>query len=185
MKSKKSIQASLRILLLLEEFTGNDLKEAVKMLEGDFDNENPLILFLQSRLYKQNRRKTIPKPKPKETKCSRVILELEKKDKEKYLLLSKVDGLIREGKVLRKLTDIKTIANQISKEFPDLKSRKGAIPKFMTLLANMTTSEAAKIVESIIQSQYSNVSESEYHELASFLIGNEKQITEQLHSVDP
>lgn len=174
MKSKKSIQASLKILLLLEEFTESELKEAVRMLEGEFDSENPVIIFLQSRFHKQNRRKTISKPKQKEPKCSRVILELENKDKEKYLLLSKVDELIREGKVLKTLSDIKTIANQVSKEFPDVKSRKDAIPKFMTLLANMTISEAAKIVESIIQSQYSNVSKSEYHELASFLIGNEK-----------
>ena len=55
MKSKKSIQASLKILLLLEEFTESELKEAVRMLEGEFDSENPVIIFLQSRFHKQNR----------------------------------------------------------------------------------------------------------------------------------
>ena len=175
MKSKKSIQASLKILLLIEEFTNREIKDAIEMIESNFENnKNPLLSFLKSVINLKSSEKHSSKNKAIGIGCSRVILELEDTDKEKFLLLSKVDKLIREGKVLRKLNDIKKIANQISKEFPSVKSRKDAIPKFMALLANMSIDEAGNIVESIMQNQNSDVSESEYHELASFLIGGNK-----------
>ena len=47
MKTKKSIQASLKILLLLQEFSNNDIAEAIRMIEGDYDNNNLLISFLK------------------------------------------------------------------------------------------------------------------------------------------
>lgn len=174
MKSNKSIQASLRLLLLLEEFTDNEIIEAIELIESDLDSNNPLLKYL----HKTTKRKsTTSKPsanKSKEPLCSRVVLDLEKTDKEKFIVLSKIDKLIREGKVLKNLADIKKIASQISKNFPSVKSRKEAIPKFMELLASMPINETTNIVETIMQSQRSNISESEYHELASFLIGNNK-----------
>ena len=174
MKSNKSIQVSLKILLLLEEFSDSEIKNGIKLIERNTDNDNPLIVFLKKVTTRKSSNKKATNLKKREPLCSKVILDLEKTDKEKFLLLSKVDKSIREGKVLKTLPSIKKFASQISKKFPSVKSRKEAIPKLMGLLADMSINEATKVIEMIMESQQSDISESEYQELAKFLIGDDK-----------
>ena len=174
MKKSKSIQVSLKILLIIEEYSSKEISDAIKMIESDFsDDNNPLILFLKKISSVSKKKNLNNKRSDKEPQYSKCIADLKESDEEKFLLLSKLDKLIREGKVLAKLSDLRKLATQISKDFPNVKSRKDAIPKFMSLLVSMDIADARKIVNMIIQDQERNISESEYQELAGYIITNE------------
>lgn len=163
----KAKQAVLKIMLLQEEFTEKEIKEAVNYI-----NSNKKTSLNELFKEKTNNNATQPSSDSKEFEDqeSRVVQDLVNVDPEKYKILSEVDSLIRKSAILRSNEDIKNLASKLSKNFPKTKSRKESIPKIMAILADLDISKIKTVVEEILKSNNSIGSDSEYQKLAQYLI---------------
>lgn len=173
--NSKIIQAALKILLIKEEYTENEIIEAIKLIGGDGQNSS-LIDFFNKEGNRQPQKKELKKGEKKiSDQTSKVIVALENSDPKKFSVLSEFELLIKKGILLTKVSDIRTLALKISKDFPEIKSRRDAIPKFIELLANTPLEILKNIIEeAAILSKLPHDS-SEYQELAHFLITGTKQ----------
>ena len=173
MKSKVK-QAALKILLIQEEYSASEIDEAIKLIKDD--SEAPaLITYLASGNYKsQHKVKSKKSQKSISEQTSKVVLELKESDPVKFSLLSEFDSLLRKGLILKKLNDIKTFASGLSKEFPETKGRRDAIPKLVALLAELPNEKIKELVEKALTESKLSPESSEYQELAQFLIHGSK-----------
>lgn len=172
--SSKIKPAALKILLIQEEFTEKEIREAIKLIQGE-GVSTPLFRYLnkeQPNSSKKQKRGS----KPLDGQRSKAVLELENKDPEKFAILSEFDLLLRKGVILKRLEDIKGFANRISKDFPKVKARKEGISKLMGLLSNMPLEKIKTIIEETINESKFKLKRSEYQELAQFIIHGDSNI---------
>ena len=165
------MQIALKIALIREEFKEAEILQAVQFLE-EKGTTSALLDHLAGRdvkptIQKPARRKT----KPIDEQRSQAVIALEQKDPEKYQVLSEFDSMLRKSEVLPQLSDIRRLGEQLSKDFPVVKSRKEAISKLMTTLADHPIEGIREILQSALSS--SNLDKSEYQQLAGFIITGE------------
>lgn len=163
------MQIALRIALIKEEFAERDILAAIKLLE-EKGTSSALLEYLAGRKIL-----SVPKEKGRKTRSvaeqrSRAILDLEHKDPEKFRLLSEFDLLVRKGTILSELDDIKRLGERLSKNYAPRSSRREAIAKLMTLLANRPIDDVKEIVRTALSSASLDDKSNEYQELAQFLI---------------
>jgi hypothetical protein len=168
----KALQIALRISLIKQEFSESEILEAIKLLEHQ-GSASALLDYLAGQRtadYPSKTKRSSRKKKPLNEQRSRVVIELENKEPEKFRLLSEFDSLIREGKILPELEDIKRLGEQLSKSFAPKNSRRDAISKLIGLIAKRPIDEIRPIVsEALSSSNWKNYG-NEYHELARFII---------------
>jgi hypothetical protein len=170
--NSRVVQIALRVCLIKEEFSENEILEAVRLLENQ-GSVSELLAYLAGREtinHTSRMRKPKGKRKPLNEQRSKAIIDLEKKEPEKFQLLSEFDSLIREGKVLSELEDIKRLGEQISKDFAPRNSRRDAIGKLIDLLAKRPIDEVRTIISRTLSSSDLENKGSEYQELARFII---------------
>jgi hypothetical protein len=172
MKSRIT-QIALRIALIKEEFVESEIFEAIKLLEK-YGYSSELLAYLSGHkisdsVLKEEEIKN-KKNKPVDEQRSKAVIELEKKDPEKYQVLFEFDMLIRKRDILPELGDIKRLGEQISKDFTAKKTRREAISSLMTLIAEQPIDEMRKIIISTVSSVHLNDKSNEYQELAKFII---------------
>jgi hypothetical protein len=170
--NSKVVQIALRISLLKEEFSEAEITEAVKFLEEQ-GSASALLAFLAGRKtvdFTFEKKRSRHKSKPLKEYRSKAVLELEDNDPEKYQLLAEFDSLIREGKILPKLEDIKKLGERLSKDFAPKNSRREAISKLMSLIANRPVDEIGEIIRRTLSSAQFENQNSDYQELARFII---------------
>ena len=81
------------------------------------------------------------------------------------------DQLLRSGKVLKKMEDIRKFMLSIDKSFDVGKSRKDAIPRLIKMFSNMEVDRINQSIEYILRSDnYLNREDEGYRDLASFII---------------
>jgi hypothetical protein len=164
------LQIALKIALLMEEYSEADIVEAVRLL-GEKGSSSALFAHLRG--CKGSSKTTLDSPrkaKRLDAQRSKAVIDLEQKDPEKYRILSESDSLLRQGSVLPRLEDIMRLGEQLSKDFAPKRSRKEAISKLMTLLAQKPIDEIKQIHDSIISSASLDKKKSGYQELAQFII---------------
>ena len=169
MKSKIK-QAVLKLMLLQEEFTENELKEAINYIN---DNKKSPLNNLFNKVPGSNIKKDRSPSKSFDEQESKVIQDIKNSEPEKYRVLSDFDSLIRKGAILTSHDEIKTLASKLSKEFPKTRSRKESVPKLMALFVKLEISNIKSLIEEIIKTSNSSNNESEYQRLAQFIIQGE------------
>jgi len=169
---KKSVKAAIdKILELRSNFSDADLIEAVSILSK---SENSSFFKGQRQASSKMRGSHQRSKKPrKEPELSKIVADLSGKEPEKFEMLSRFDKAFRQGEVLKSLELIRVTGASIDKSFNPGKSRKGAISKFMKLLASLPTTEARNQIDRILEEERNSYdSEEAYSRLAAFIIGN-------------
>lgn len=185
MKSR-AIQAALKILLIREEYTLNEINEAISLIQREEISESLIKFLKDDHILSSRDVKSKQSKKNILEQSSKILNELKKEDYEKYLILSEFDSLIRKGLILKKLENIKTLAARLSKSFPDMKARRDAIPKIVVLLAELPKEKIKQVVEETLKEAKLSIDGSEYQELAKFLIqGSENKDIKKNSSPSP
>jgi len=171
----KSVKAAIdKILELRTEFSDDDLFEAISVLSKSQNSTN----FQRKQNLESENEDSEQKPKTprKEPKLSKVVADLKEKNPDKYEILSRFDRAFRQGEILKSLDIIRITGASIDKSFDPGKSRKGAISKFMKLIALLPTEEARKQIDRILDSERNTYDSSEdYSRLAAFIISGRQE----------
>jgi hypothetical protein len=130
----KARQAMLRIRNLIDEFSPDELAEAVSLLNL---REKDLLTSLGSATPRR-----APSRRPKRADFSkqgetRALRGLKLTDEEKYRVLREFESSVREGRLFKTLDDFRSFGTVLGKRFGPVKSIKEALPHLMGMLANM------------------------------------------------
>src|SRR5690349_15818631 len=121
---KRVLQAALRIALVREEFSDEEIREAVELLENGEDTIG-LLSFLSGKDKKSEARQST---KPKENiafeQRSKAVLALENTDPEKYRLLSEFESSLHRNRLLPHIGELRSLGEKLSKGFSGRNSRK-------------------------------------------------------------
>lgn len=155
--NKRSRQAALRIRLLMEEFSPQELGDALAFLGGH--PEEDLLQFLERiKSTSAGGRSSLKAPRMKETKPSHSLDAIRDTEPEKYQLLRTFEEQLREGERLRSLHDVRTFGQMLDKEFDPGKSRHEGIGRLMKKLAAMGLDD---LRETIRRAPLGNVEDSD------------------------
>jgi hypothetical protein len=130
-------QAVLKILLLREEFSAQELAEAVALIDGEEEEE---LLTLIKRRAPESREQGAPRSPGASLSTkgeTRALQELKHTNREKYEVLREFETLIREGGTLQTLDAFRAFGKILGKDFSPGKSRKEGLARLMALLAQM------------------------------------------------
>ncbi|MCA1636329.1 MAG: hypothetical protein LC802_22220 [Acidobacteria bacterium] len=170
MSDKVSLIA-LRVAAIIEEFSEKDILRAIKLLEERGTSSSLLTYLAGNKKQGNSRQKTARKNgKSIEEQRSKVVLELEYKDPEKFQVLSEFDTLLRKSLVLPEIDDIKRLGERLSKNFSARSSRRELISKLMLLLADKSMDQVRDIVMSTLSNARVDEKDSDYQKLAQFII---------------
>jgi hypothetical protein len=169
-KDRVSLVAS-RIAEIEKAFSAREIRQAVKLLEKSRSTSQVQAFLLQDRSLRQ-RKRTSPKRKrkPLEQERSKAVLNLERKDPEKYAVLSEFDILLRKGSVLAEVAELKRLGKSLSKTFSTKNARRDAIGKVMKVLAEKPLPEIRQVVANVLSAHKDNDGDSDYYNLAQFII---------------
>jgi hypothetical protein len=170
--NKRSRQAALRIRLLVEEFSPQELNEALAFLGGQ--PEEDLLHFLNriksTTAGGQSSRRV---PRGKGTKPSRALDAIRDTEPEKYQLLRTFEQHLWEGDRLRSLHDVRTFGQMLDKDFDTGKSRHEGIGRLMKKLAEMGLEDLREVIR---RAPVSNVEESDgFLRLSRHIISGAKE----------
>jgi hypothetical protein len=182
MRSKVSLIA-LRIAALKEEFSENEIVEAVKFLEQKGSTSALLTYLTGDKRELKTRHNANRKSKPIEDQRSKALIGLEHKDPEKYQVLSEFDLLLRKSSVLPEVEDIKRIGRRLSKEFSTKSSRRESISKLMALLVERPIDDIRELIRSALSTARVDEKDSDYQRLAQFIITGRLTQTESEQSL--
>ena len=169
MKNRVS-QLALRIAEIEEEFSKGEILEAVKVLEQRGSASSVKTFLVRDVEHQSPKTRRKRKTKLIENQRSKAVLELEHRDPEKYAVLSEFDALLRKGSVLPEIVQLKMLGKSLSKAFSSKSSRREAISKLMTVLAEKPLTEIREVVRVILSSHQGDDSDSDYYKLAQFII---------------
>jgi len=171
--NKRTRLAALRIALIEEEFTRQEIREAVRILEGDAVSPELLARLLENGDGASGSAGRSRRRRPLHLQQSRPVAALRDSEPDKYALLSQLDRLLREGKILPHVDDIRRLGESLSKGFSSRRSRRDAISKLMGVLAARPLEEIRETFDQLASS--SATSEAGYQELADFIIGGSER----------
>ena len=164
--TSKTRLAALRILALREEFSAEELRDALS-LAGEWST------VLASKAQRGGISQSVergPNPAISESE-SRVVTKLRERDPERYSILSKIDRAIRLGSMLPRMAEIQRAGSSLDKGFNSGKSKGVAIPRLMAKLAGLPIGELESLYQTWKQEMRSDRRpNTEYDELAEFLV---------------
>lgn len=166
------LSLALRIAQLLEEYSEDELREAVSLLRKH-RAKSELLSYLMHR--KADNRTLRPKRQRDPVLASlsetnsRAVLQLRDSDPDKFRLLSEFDLMVRRGQILPRLEDLKRFGERISKEFQPRKSRKETIGVLLSTIAERPLRDIEKLIEFAATFGIAGDTD-EYQRLAKFLI---------------
>jgi hypothetical protein len=132
-KKQRSRQAMLRILLLLEEFSREELREAAALVKNPKVHELYELIGVDRVSSKGSSHSKALEMTRGETVA---LKEIRMTDPEKYATLRAFENSIREGKVLRTLDQFRSLGTLLGKDFDPGKSRKEAISHLISFLVS-------------------------------------------------
>jgi hypothetical protein len=146
--NKRSRQAVLRIQLLVEEFSPQELSEALAFLGGQPAED--LLQFLDRMKASTAGGSSSPKtPRGKGTKPSRALDAIRESDPEKYELLRTFEEQMWHGERLRSLHDVRTFGQTLDKDFDPGKSRQEGIGRLIKKLVEMKLEDLREIIRRV------------------------------------
>lgn len=163
--NERSRQVALRIAALLEEFTGEEIRDALALLSGRPAAEN-LQALLNPPLARSTARRERRSPASRKGE-SRVMHQLKLMAPEKYRALAEFEAQIRHGAVLRDLEDVRAFARSIDKSFSPGKSRKDSIGRLIVSLARL---DVEAITRAVARASAPTTREGSYERLAEHLL---------------
>jgi hypothetical protein len=137
MINRRARQAALQILLLVEEFSTEELAAALALVGGQEGED--LLAFL-ARAAQCARKPNAPhhkNGKPTLRGETRALQEIKGTDPLKYGVLRDFEMLVREGQVLQTLDDFRAFGKLLGKEYSPAKSRKESVGRLMAVLSQM------------------------------------------------
>ncbi len=160
-------KATLRILMLLEEFSPEELAEAVSLIHGQ---ERDLLAFLRR---KSSSPKRVSPPNARKAMFStkgetRALQELKRTDGEKYQILKDFETSIREGKLLRTMDEFRAFGTVLGQEIGKVKSVKDALGPLMAELASLDLNSIREAIAKVPTRQ--GEEEDAYRRLANQII---------------
>lgn len=160
-----------KVLELREEFSKSELEEALDLIQRH--------RLLEEEKRQEGRRSSpsageAKRVKPLSDSVSKVVMQLEESDPEKYMILSRFDKLVRSGEVLSRMSDIRSTGQAIEKNFEGGKAKREAIPRLMEVLSRLPLEQLDATLMKIMREEEQRGEKGEdYRKLASFLIGRE------------
>ncbi len=166
-------QAMLRILLLTEEFSPEELAEATSLLD---DRGKDVFAFLRQKNSASKRAAPRPASNARMNKKgeTRALQELKLTDGEKYQVLREFESSIREGKVLKTLDDFREFSTILGKDFGAAKSVKDALPHLTAVLARMDLDNMRAAIEKAPTRQGDD--ENAFRRLANHIISGARSV---------
>lgn len=172
--SSSSHAIALRIALILEEASPEELAEAIDILRH-CENGSELLQYLAAASKanpprpQRTARKSTKATKPIDQMTSKSVLELEKTDPKKHQVLAEFDRLVRQGKVLATNEALRKFGERISKEFRPRKAHKDNISAVMATLAPMPQNDMERHIKMALDSSPRREAD-EYQKLANYLM---------------
>jgi hypothetical protein len=129
-------QAVMRIMLLTDEFSSEELTEAVALIGGQKDED---LLSFVKRLSPSPRRASESRSSESHGARgeSRALQDLKAVGGEKYEVLRDFERALREGSLLKTLDDFRAFGKHLEKAFTPGKSRIQALGRLMAILVTM------------------------------------------------
>lgn len=158
-----------RIAAIEKDFSKREIESAVKLLEQR-ESESPLLSNLSAVKKGKRRAKSRRTKKTLQEQRSRSVMRLQHKDRDKYRVLSELDSILREGRVLPRVSDIKRLGESLTKDFVARSSRRDSISKLMDVLATKPLHEITTVVEAVMSNDSLDGGKSDYERLADFII---------------
>lgn len=162
---------ALRIATILEEFSDKEIRSAIAILESHggkrflldylMDSENDSESASDAGAQTSKRRAEVQR--------SKAVAKLESSDPAKFSVLSEFETMIRMGKILVSLEDLKRFGERFSKDFSPRKSKKETISVLMTELADRPLLEIERLVEYAASFGTSGNTD-EFQHLANYII---------------
>ncbi|MBO9468400.1 hypothetical protein J7443_24465 [Tropicibacter sp. R15_0] len=178
--SSSSHAIALRIALILEEASPEELAEAIDILRR-CGNSSDLLQYLAAtskanpQKSQRTARKSTKATKPIDQMTSKSVLELEKTDPNKHQVLAEFDRLVRQGKVLATNDALRKFGERISKEFRPRKALKDNISAVMAMLAPMPQNDMERHIKMALDSSPRREAD-EYQKLANYLMHGGREI---------
>ncbi len=168
-----------RIAAIEKEFSEREIQQAVKLLEKD-SSSSQFSAYLSNGTKSTTRRAKSPRRrKANLDQRSRAVLRLERQDPEKYRVLSEFDFLLRKGRVLPKVNDVRNLGESLTKDFTSRNSRRASISKLMEILATRSLDEVTEVVDSVLSVDDQDNGKSDYQRLADFIITGKSSRSER------
>lgn len=172
MKHKVKL-AITKIISLQAEFTPSELDEAMDFIRKRGLTDLFAIPMVNATGDNLEKTASLKRNGRQESKSgvSKILMDLEGKDSEKYQALAAFEALLKSGEVLTRLDSIKKVGISIDKDFQLGRSRKDAIPKLMAVLANLPLAEINNIISSVKYGREdSGLLDEGYQNLANYLL---------------
>lgn len=136
--NRRARKAALEILLLMEEYSAEDLAEALSLI-GGHRGEDLLGFFARVVPVSSTRTTGLRRGSGGfSTKGqTRALQNLKQSDPEKYRILSEFEGRVREGSILPTLDDFRAFSKVLLKDVKPARSRKLALTQLIEILAQM------------------------------------------------
>jgi hypothetical protein len=169
--STSSLALALRIALLIEEHSEQEIVAAVELLERRGIGSALLEFLLYRRVRPDVKSASAPTEahRHKRLQTTRLLRSLRKTDPDKSRMLAEFDELLRRRHVLSTFEDLKRFGERVSKDFRPRKSRKESIPALMAVLAGRSRTELEELIRFAATFGVGGDAD-EYQRLARFLI---------------
>jgi hypothetical protein len=171
--NRKVRQAALRIMLLTEEFSPDELSEAIALVGGNKDEDLGSFLTRMASSSRKPPRSTAA-DSPRGRRETRALHDLKSIDIAKYQLLRDFENSVREGRVLRDLDEFRAFGKVLSKDFSPGKSRKEALARLTALLAQLDV-DAIRSAIAKLPSISSADGENSFRRLANQIISGPRE----------
>ena len=172
---------ALRIALILEEASPDELGEAIDILRR-CGNGSDLLKYLAaaSKGHPVKPQRKAPSStkaaKPIDQMTSKAVLDLEETDPKKHQVLAEFDRLVRQGKVLATNEALRKFGERISKEFRSRKVLKDNISAVMATLAPMPQNDMERHIKVALDSSpRREADEYQYQNLANYLMHGHRE----------
>ncbi|WP_157753752.1 hypothetical protein [Lysobacter capsici] len=158
---------ALRIALLLEEYSQDEINAAIDLLKKQGQSSSLLSFLTPQR--KDRVRAGVKKKSFSEQFSSKLLFGLKDSEPHKYEILREFEGMLRSGAVLASFDDMKRFGERVSKDFTPKKSRSESINPLLRVLLDRSSEELEELSR-LAKSHEGSPDEDQYSKLASFLI---------------
>lgn len=158
---------ALRIALLLEEYSQDEIAAAIRLLKSHADVSS-LLSFMKDPSPKKEKLSG-KRVRAVEAPASKVLLQLRDVEPRKYELLREFEAMLRAGTALPTFDDLKRFGERISKEFVLRKSRNESINPLLLVLLSRPVEEIEELLR-LAKTTDASPGEDQYLRLARFLM---------------
>lgn len=168
--NSRILQVALRIALIQEEFSEEEILEGVNLLK-EKGGASELLAYLSGNKAKkrvsQLSSRTSRKKVSHQSENSPIPTNLKTENPEKYVLLTDFENSIKKGEILSDSIEIRRLGESLNKGFYAKNSRIDLINQLLKLLVPLSVEEIKNFIAKINQVPH-NVDE--YQQLANFII---------------